>query len=162
MRVTLLFSILFFSISIYSQKNIPNIYLSDFEGGKIKIYEVIENDKLTIISLWATWCVPCIKELDAINDVYEDWKEDIEFNFIAVSVDDSRSIRRAKILVNGKAWPYELYLDPNQDFKRALGTSFIPQTLIVKNNQILYQHTGYQPGDEDYLFKKLNYYANKN
>ena len=87
--------------------------MSDFEGSKTKIYDVIEKDKLTVISLWATWCVPCIKELDAISDVYEEWKDVIEFEIIAVSVDDSRSARRAKALVNGKAWPYEIFLDSN-------------------------------------------------
>ena len=136
--------------------------MSDFEGEKTKIFEVIDKNQITVISLWATWCVPCIKELDAINEVYEDWKDELDFNLIAISVDDSRSVRRAKALVNGKFWPYEIYLDTNQDFKRALGTSFIPQTLIVKNKKILYQHTGYQPGDEDYLFEKLNTYADSN
>lgn len=162
MKRLLFIGILFLSISVFSQKNIPNIYLSDFEGSKTKIYDVIDKDKLIVISLWATWCVPCIKELDAISDVYEEWKDEIEFEIIAVSVDDSRSTRRAKALVNGKAWPYEIFLDSNQDFKRALGTSFIPQTLIIRNNKILYQHTGYQPGDEEYLFEKLKAYANKN
>ena len=32
----------------------------------------------------------------------------------------------------------------NQDLKRALGASAIPETIIVKNNEILYQHTGYR------------------
>ena len=160
MKRTLLFLILLISLSAYSQKSIPNINLSDLEGKKTKIFDLIDDNKITVISLWATWCVPCIKELDAINEVYYDWKEELDFNLIAVSVDDSRSVRRAKALVNGKAWPYEIYLDSNQDFKRALGTSFIPQTLIVRNRKILYQHTGYQPGDEDYLYQKLNTYAN--
>ena len=159
MKRILLFLILLISFSTYSQKFIPNIYVSDFEGDKTKLFDIIDDDKITVISLWATWCVPCIKELDAINEVYDNWKEELDFKLIAVSVDDSRSVRRARALVNGKAWPYEIYLDSNQDFKRALGTSFIPQTLIVKNRKILYQHTGYQPGDEDYLFEKLNTYA---
>ena len=159
MKRILLFLILLISFSTYSQKIIPNIYVSDFEGDKTKLFDIIDDDKITVISLWATWCVPCIKELDAINEVYDNWKEELDFKLIAVSVDDSRSVRRARALVNGKAWPYEIYLDSNQDFKRALGTSFIPQTLIVKNRKILYQHTGYQPGDEDYLFEKLNTYA---
>jgi len=162
MKRILLFLILFTSLFTYSQKSIPNINLSDFEGEKTKIFDVIDDGKITIISLWATWCVPCIKELDAINEVYDDWKQELDFKLIAVSVDDSRSVRRAKVLVNGKSWPYEVYLDTNQDFKRALGTSFIPQTLIVKNRKILYQHTGFQPGDEDYLFEKLNTYADSN
>ena len=159
MKRILLFLILLISFSTYSQKIIPNIYVSDFEGDKTKLFDIIDDDKITVISLWATWCVPCIKELDAITEVYDNWKEELDFKLIAVSVDDSRSVRRARALVNGKAWPYEIYLDSNQDFKRALGTSFIPQTLIVKNRKILYQHTGYQPGDENYLFEKLNTYA---
>ena len=162
MKRVLFFLILSISLSAYSQKSIPNISLSDFEGEKTKIFEAIDENQITVISLWATWCVPCIKELDAINEVYEDWKDELDFNLLAVSVDDSRSVRRAKALVNGKSWPYEIYLDTNQDFKRALGTSFIPQTLIVKSKKILYQHTGYQPGDEDYLFEKLNTYADSN
>ena len=159
MRKISLFLFLLLSFNSFSQKSIPNISLIDFEGKKTKIFEAIEDDKITIISLWATWCFPCIKELDAINEVYDDWKDELDFNLIAVNVDDSRSVKRARVLVNGKGWPYEILLDTNQDFKRALGTSFIPQTLIVKDRKILYQHTGYQPGDEDYLFEKLKIYA---
>ena len=65
------------------------------------------------------------------------------------------SQKRAKALANGKSWPYQIFFDKNQDFKRALGTSYIPQTFIIKNKEIVYQHTGYQPGDEEYLFNKL-------
>ena len=128
MKRILFFLILSISLSSYSQKSIPNISLSNFEGEKTKIFEVIDDNKISVISLWATWCVPCIKELDAINEVYYDWKEELDFNLIAVNVDDSRSVKRARVLVNGKGWPYEIFLDSNQDFKRALGTSFIPQT----------------------------------
>ena len=101
--------------------------MSDFEGEKTKIFEVIDKNQITVISLWATWCVPCIKELDAINEVYEDWKDELDFNLIAISVDDSRSIRRAKALVNGKSWPYEIYLDTNQDFKELLEHHLYPK-----------------------------------
>ena len=160
MKRFILFFLLIFCVNSFGQKQIPSIDLLDFQGEKINTTDLLNNEKLTILSLWATWCVPCIKELDAINEVYEFWKEDIDFELIAVSVDDSRSRRRAQALVNGKEWPYKILLDVNQDFKRALGTSFIPQTLILKNGKILYQHTGYQPGDENYLFEKLTEYEN--
>ena len=146
---------LFFALFSFSQKQIPDITISDFEGNNEKVHNLLSDDKLTIISLWATWCVPCIKELDAINDVYDDWKEEINFDFFAISVDDSRSQKRAKALANGKSWTYQIFFDKNQDFKRALGTSYIPQTFIIKNKEIVYQHTGYHPGEEEYLFNKL-------
>ena len=143
MKHFLFFLMLSISLSAYSQKSIPNISLIDFEGEKTKIFEAIDENQITVISLWATWCVPCIKELDAINEVYEDWKDELDFNLLAISVDDSRSVRRAKALVNGKSWPYEIYLDTNQDFKRALGTSYIPQTFIIKNKEIVSTSRGY-------------------
>ena len=68
MKRILFFLILSISLSAYSQKSIPNISLSDFEGEKTKIFEAIDENQITVISLWATWCVPCIKELDAINE----------------------------------------------------------------------------------------------
>ena len=160
MKRFILFFLLTFCVNSFSQKQIPSIDLYDFNGEKVNTIDLLNNEKLTILSLWATWCVPCIKELDAINEVYEYWKDDMDFDLIAISVDDSRSLRRAQALVNGKEWPYKILLDVNQDFKRALGTSFIPQTLIIKNGKILYQHTGYQPGDENYLFEKLTEYEN--
>ena len=160
MKRFILFFLLTFCVNSFSQKQIPSIDLYDFNGEKVNTIDLLNNEKLTILSLWATWCVPCIKELDAINEVYEYWKDDMDFDLIAISVDDSRSLRRAQALVNGKEWPYKILLDVNQDFKRALGTSFIPQTLIIKDGKIIYQHTGYQPGDENYLFEKLTEYEN--
>ena len=67
---------LFFATLSFSQKQIPDITISDFEGNNEKVHNLLSHDKLTVISLWATWCVPCIKELDAINEVYDDWKEE--------------------------------------------------------------------------------------
>ena len=113
MKRFILFFLLMFSVNSFGQKQIPSIDLLDFQGEKINTTDLLNNEKLTILSLWATWCVPCIKELDAINEVYEFWKEDIDFELIAVSVDDSRSHRRAQALVNGKEWPYKILLDVN-------------------------------------------------
>ena len=96
MKRILFFLILSISLSAYSQKSIPNISLSDFEGEKTKIFEAIDENQITVISLWATWCVPCIKELDAINEVYDEWKDELDFNLIAFNVDDSRSVRTCK------------------------------------------------------------------
>ena len=79
MKRFILFFLLIFSVNSFSQKQIPSIDLLDFQGEKINTTDLLNNEKLTILSLWATWCVPCIIELDAINEVYEFWKEDIDF-----------------------------------------------------------------------------------
>ena len=75
MKRFILFFLLIFCVNSFGQKQIPSIDLLDFQGEKINTTDLLNNEKLTILSLWATWCVPCIKELDAINEVYEYWKE---------------------------------------------------------------------------------------
>jgi thiol-disulfide isomerase/thioredoxin len=60
----------------FSQITIPNINLNTLSGKSVKIQDEISKDKITILSFWASWCVPCINELDAISEVYEDWQED--------------------------------------------------------------------------------------
>ena len=54
---------LFFALFSFSQKQIPDITISDFEGNNEKVHNLLSDDKLTIISLWATWCVPALRSL---------------------------------------------------------------------------------------------------
>ena len=78
----------------------------------------------------------------------------------AISVDDSRTVKRVKPLINGKAWDYTILLDTNNDFKRALGAATVPLTLLVKDNKIVYRHSGYSPGAEYELYKKIKEFSN--
>ena len=52
-----------------SQKFIPDLGLKTLNGESIRSVEAINQNGFTIISFWATWCIPCINELDAINEV---------------------------------------------------------------------------------------------
>jgi hypothetical protein len=58
-------------------------------------------------------------------------------------------------MVNGKGWDYTILLDNNNQLQRSLGASTIPLTMIVKNNKIVYRHTGYSSGVEFELFQKI-------
>ena len=125
------------------------------EGKTLNLKDAINKDGITIVSLWATWCVPCLKELDAINDVYDEWQDETDVELLAVSVDDSRTVKRVKSLVNGKDWDYTVLLDTNSELKRALNASSIPLTILVKDGKIVYEHSGYSPGAESELFEKI-------
>lgn len=157
-KTILLFTFLITALT-YSQDNLPNVSLTTLDGKAVNMLEVSTNEKPVVISLWATWCVPCIKELDAISDVYKDWKAETDFELIAVSVDDSRTAKRVKPMVNGKGWDYTILLDKNHNLKRALGASTVPLVLLVVDNKVVYKHSGYSPGSENDLFEKIKQYA---
>ena len=74
---------------------------------------------------------------------------------IAVSIDDTRTQKRIKPLLNGKKWTYNVLLDTNQDLKRALSIVNVPYTVVVKNEKIVYISNGYSQGAEEELYSKL-------
>ncbi len=151
---------LMISITAFSQSQLPKIDLATIDGQTINSKELSKPDKVVVVSLWATWCVPCLKELDAISEVYQDWQDETNVELYAISVDDSRTVKRVKPLINGKGWDYTILLDENNDFKRALGAATVPLTLLVKNNEIVYRHSGYSPGSEMELYEKIKEFSN--
>lgn len=148
--------LLFIGFSAFAQKELPNLNLTTLEGKTVSLKnDFTEKDKLYIFSFWATWCTPCIAELDELNDLQEEWKKSVNFEIVAVSTDDSRTQKRVKPLTNGKGWEFNIALDSNQDFKRALAIVNIPYTIVVKNQQIVHIQNGYVPGSENELLEKL-------
>lgn len=140
----------------FSQTQMPNIELSSVDGESFNVStDYNETDKLYVFSFWATWCAPCINELDAIHQKYDELKEELNMEVIAVSIDDTRTQKRVKPLLNGKKWSYDVLLDTNQDLKRALSIVNVPYTVVVKNEKIVYISNGYSQGAEEELYTKL-------
>jgi thiol-disulfide isomerase/thioredoxin len=125
-------------LKLLSECNDQQVNESQLSNNSFPIPVFNEKDKLYVFSFWATWCSPCIQELEAINEVYEDWKNQLNIEVIAVATDDSRTQKRVKPLVNGKGWNYTILLDANQDLKRKLSIANIPYLIIVKNNKIVF------------------------
>jgi len=147
---------LFLSILGYSQNQMPNIELNAISGESINLStDFNEVDKLYVFSFWATWCAPCINELEAMHKKYATWKETLNVEIIAVSIDDSKTQKRVKPFLNGKGWTYKVLLDANQELKRALSIVNVPYTIVVKNNKIVYITNGYSQGAEEELYIKL-------
>ena len=152
-------SILFIllSVSILSQNIVPNTKLKNLESEFIYTNDVLAENNFYIVSFWATWCIPCINELDAIVDIYEELKKD-NIEVIAISTDDARTKKRVRPMINGKDWNFKILLDENHDLKRALNIVGIPHTIITKGTKIIYRRIGYSPGEEVDLFEFIREY----
>lgn len=138
-----------------SQKKVPSVKLVDMSGKAFNTADLTLNGPV-IISFWATWCAPCKKELNTIHELYEDWVEETGVTLIAIAIDDEKTKSQVAVYVNGKAWDYTVLMDPNWDFKRAMGVNNVPHTFLVdKNGNIVYSHNNYAPGDEEKLYQEL-------
>lgn len=139
-----------------SAQTLPDVKVENQEGKVISIREVVDGTPM-IISFWSTTCKPCIMELNAINNALPDWLEEVDMKVVAVSVDDARTVSRARAMTQGQGWDdYTCVYDKNQDLKRAMNVSLTPHTFIVDGQgNIVYSHSGYTPGSEEELFEKI-------
>lgn len=151
-----IFFVVMFFCHISVSQIIPSIDIKTLEGKTINTASFDNNGDPIVISFWALWCKNCIKELEAIAEIYEDWQDETNAKLIAISIDDSRNTSKLKPFINSKGWEYEIYHDPNSDFKRALGINQIPHTFLLNGkNEIISEHVGYTDGQEEELYDKI-------
>jgi peroxiredoxin len=145
-----------------AQKALPAAQVRTLDGKSVDIREYARKGKPTVLSFWATWCAPCKKELDAIKALYPDWQQQFGVELVAVSIDDQRALPKIAPMVQSKGWPFTVLTDTNQQLKNALNVHSIPQTFLLDGQgNITYTHTGYLPGDELELEKKIREAAGK-
>lgn len=137
-------------------QSLPAVKLETLKGQAFSTETLSNDGNPIIISFWATWCKPCVEELSAISEQYEDWQAETGVRLVAISIDDARNAARVAPFVNGRSWPFEVLLDKNSEFKRAMNVVNVPHTFLLNgNNEVVYQHTSYAPGDEDELLEKV-------
>jgi len=146
---------------VSGERKVPSVQVKTLDGKVFDTGNLSNDGKPMIINFWATWCSPCKKELNAIAEEYEDWVDETGVKLVAVSIDDARNVAKVKPYVNGQAWDYQVLLDPNGDFKRALGVNNVPHTFLVDGKgDIVWSHNSYAPGDEEELLELVTKLSN--
>jgi cytochrome c biogenesis protein CcmG, thiol:disulfide interchange protein DsbE len=145
-----------FATFAFAQKQIPTASLQTLDGKTVNISDYIGKGKPTIVSFWATWCAPCKRELDGYSKVYESWQKKYGVELVAVSVDKKEAIANVKPMVEQKGWKYTVLTDNDGALQNALKLQSVPQTYILdKKGKIIHSQTGYAPGDEVEMEKKI-------
>lgn len=157
MKKTLLLILLYSGIfSTVAFAQLPSVTLKTMDGKTVNTDTLRNAGKPFIVDFFATWCKPCNRELDAIAEVYEDWQQETGVKIFAVSIDQAQNINKVKPLVSNHGWEYDVLLDPNGDFKRALGIQTVPFVLVCDGKgTIVYKHNGYTDGAENELIAKV-------
>jgi len=153
-KILLVAVIIFSTLNVVAQ--LPDVRLQDIDGKTIQTGSITNNGKPIIISFWATWCKPCLRELKAIHEVYPDWQDETGVKMIIVSIDQAQDANRVKPMVDGFGWEYEVLLDPNGDFKRAMNVQNVPHVFVLDGKgKIVYNHAGYVDGGEEDIYEAL-------
>jgi cytochrome c biogenesis protein CcmG/thiol:disulfide interchange protein DsbE len=162
MRVFASFVLLLAATAVFAQNDqLPKAQVFTLQGQSADIATFVKPEKITVLNFWATWCSPCKKELDNIAELYEDWQKEYNVELIACTIDDARSLTKVGPMVEAKGWTYTILSDKNEDLRRALNFQNVPYTFVIKDNKIVYTHSGYVEGAEYELEEVLKKLAGK-
>lgn len=152
----LFFAFLLFFCTLGAAAQLPATVLRDLDGRAVRTDTLSNAGRPIIISFFATWCKPCNRELSAIADVYDEWRKETGVRLVAISIDEAQNSERVRPFVDGKGWTYDVLLDPNSNFRRALNVSLIPHVFILDGKgKIAYSRSGYTEGGEEKLIEKV-------
>ena len=159
-QILTILSIIFFidPASAAQKTKVPAFQLKNLKGKKVKIEDF--KDKVVVISFWATWCVPCKRELDDISKLYKKYHKD-GFEVLAIATDGPETYSQIRGTVKRHKWRFHVLPDKEGEVTSILNPrGTVPYSIYIKNNRILKDHEGYGQGDAEkmtlYIKKLLN------
>ena len=154
--LVILFALIASTIANAQVSSLPSATLKNLDGKDVQTADLTNDGKPMLICFWATWCSPCKKELNTYADYYEEWQKGTGVKIYAVTIDDQRTVNSVKPYVNSVSWEYEILSDVNKTFSQAMGVNSPPHTFLLNGKgEIVWQHVGYTPGDEDEVHEQL-------
>lgn len=149
---------LLFAATVNAQSTeLPDTQIKDVNSGKkVAFNKTFEPGKVTVISFWATWCVPCKKEIKNVREKLEAWHKEADFNYMTVSIDETRAEGLVRSYAKSQGWDFPYFIDPNGDLKRSMNFQNVPFTMIIdKTGKVAFKHEGYEEGGEEEVFAKI-------
>lgn len=151
----ILSAVLAFS-SLSASAALPSVPLQNLDGDAVNAATLGTEGKPVIVSFFATWCKPCMRELAAIEQVYDDWQDETGVELVAVSIDKAQDAGKVRSLVASHDWPYTVLLDSNSELARGVGVQAVPHVLVIDGaGNVVYSHSGYHDGAETELYEHV-------
>jgi thiol-disulfide isomerase/thioredoxin len=109
-------------------ETLPEIKFQDAEGRERSLAEW--RGKVVLLNLWATWCLPCRKEMPALDRLQSTLGSD-QFQVVAISVDRTGLPGAKKFLEETKTSNLSVYADPTARLASTLRAAGLPATLLI-------------------------------
>ncbi len=139
-----------------AQTRLPPARVENLKGEIVDVRSVLADSLPVVITFWSTACKPCLQELEAFAEHWEEWQQESRFKILAVSTDDTRSAAKVRSFVTANEWPFVILLDKNQELKRAFNVQVIPHLYVLDaEGNVIYSRVGYNPGSENKVLEVL-------
>ncbi len=120
----------------------PDVKFKDIEGKEVSLAQF--KGKYVYIDLWASWCVPCIQEIPALQALEKQYK-DKNIVFISLSLDSSKEAWRNKVAelnLHGLQWELG-----DSRFDKMMSITGIPHFMLYNPDGTLQLYKAPRPSD---------------
>ena len=116
-----------------------NIILNDENNIEKKMINILDFNSKYVVNFWATWCIPCKKELPDLNKMKIENKD---LKVIIISIDKKPIEDQLNFLKINKVNELTAYFDQNMTFFKSLKLKGIPTTLLINQQKIVAKKEG--------------------
>lgn len=133
----------------------PDFELRKTNNDLVKLEDF--NGKIKIVTFWATWCAPCIKEMKLLEPWYIDIKtKRNDITLIPINTDDGGNMTKTTKFQEENPYSFQFYIDTLDTNKKLFEVSGLPTMLVIdKDDNIVYRGTGLMDTGDNFR-KKLN------
>ncbi len=123
---------------VKSKKEIPEFNSKEFFSGEnIKSSSIFELDKIYLLNIWSSWCVPCRDEHSYLMKLNLETK----VNIIGMNYKDN--LKNAENFLNELGNPYkEIFIDLDGTIAIDWGAYGVPESFLIINNEIIKKYIG--------------------
>lgn len=147
--------LLLMSLTSLAQPPLDSVQLKPLRGALVSYASVTKNNPIVLICFWSSNIESSVNELNAISTQYDKWKQAASFKLMAICIDEGNILNRMRPTAIMNGWTFDVYGDINGDLQRIFPAPNLPESMILKNGQVVYQQAGFQTGSENYLFTKI-------
>ncbi len=134
---------------------VPNWELPGADGSWIDFHSTLAEGPV-VVSFWALWCKPCLKEMPHLEKLADDFEG--KLTVLAVNIDSQRSVSKVRPYLKSRGFDkVKVPLDTAGDVARKMQVGDqVPFVAVYKpSGEVVYQHVGYKEGDEKILRQKV-------
>ena len=158
MKTIVFYIVLVFScLSLEAQQSQkPGEELRNLTGDLVSFSDIVTPGHPAVLVFWKSGSSKCCENLETMQSAWLSTLKNEGVNFIAICEDCSGSWSHVKPIVAAKDWDFDVYIDPNGDFRRSMGVTTIPTTILFDSDmKLICRHPGWCSGNEDLLCTKI-------
>jgi len=107
-----------------------DILFEDFDGKIINLKQ--KNSKIYVLNFWATWCLPCKKEMPSLDKLYNKYKK---IKIFPINIDNKDKYKSQTFFRNLEIKNLSIYFDANSNLAKLFRLQGIPTTVILNSKR---------------------------